>query len=111
MILAGLQGIVLLVLILTKPYFNTAEKVRSIFTFNILVFSNFITMDMGNGFTLPLVLIAACFVHMVMVTIILVLSFIDQVKKKCNDRTAIVKAMFKVEEQLKAGDNTEKEEI
>ena len=84
---------------------------RSIYTFSILIVGNYVTANLGDGYFMPIIVVACCMLHVLLVGFVLVKSLIEQVKKKCNDRTAVVNKMFKIEEQLKAADNDEKEKI
>ena len=104
-IMICLQTIVLIILAAVNPYFNSYEKIRAMLTFCILIFSNFIPSG-GESFIFPLVLIALCCLHCLFAGFVLIHSLIAQIKRKCSDRSEVVKRMFKVEEQLKAPDNT-----
>jgi hypothetical protein len=96
-LLVVLQSLVLLVLVTTKPYFNKYEKVRAIFTFLILLLSNFLALEVGGPYTLPLMLLGLCSLHFLLVAFVLLASLIEQLRRKCNDRSEVVKRMFKVE--------------
>jgi hypothetical protein len=65
-------------------------------------------LEIGGQFTLPLLLIAGCCLHFILVAFILIANMVEQIKRKCNDRSEILKRMFKVEDQLKASSNKEK---
>lgn len=110
-ILIALQGFVLLILIVVKPFFNRIEKLRSVLMFLTLMLSNFLWQNIGNEYILPLVLVALCGVHLLVTVLVIVRSLIDQIKRKCNDRSVIVKKMFRVEDQMNAKNNQEKEDI
>lgn len=107
-VLTALQGSFLLVLVAAKPYFNPVEKFRSILMFSALILTNFIQNDLGGTYTLPLVLIGMCVLHLLLTIWVLIRSLVDQIKRRFNDRTEVVKRMFKVDEQMKATDNLEK---
>jgi len=73
-----------------------------------MVLANFVSLDMAGQFTLPLLLVAVCGIHVLFVGFILIASMVEQIKRRCNDRTEIVKRMFRVDDQLRAADNKEK---
>lgn len=108
MILTALQAVILLILLIAKPYYNRIEKWRSVLMFLTLILANFLWQDLGNEYILPLALVAFCGVHLLLTTWVTITSFIDQIKRKCNDRSEVVKKMWRVQEQLNAKDNQEK---
>jgi hypothetical protein len=105
-ILVVLQSLVLLVLLAAKPYFNKLEKARSIFTFAILLLSNFLSLEVGGVYTLPLMLLGLCCLHFLLVAVVLMSSFVEQMRRKWNDRGEVLRRMFKVEEQMMANNNS-----
>ncbi len=81
------QLIVLLVLLASKPYFNKAEKFRSILMFCTLLVSNFISFELGGAFTFPFLLIGLCSFHSLISIYVLIVSFIEQLKRRFNNRS------------------------
>lgn len=77
----------MLLLIAAKPYFNKYEKIRAILTFSLMILANFMTVELGGQFTIPLLLIAGCGLHAILVGFVLVDSLVDQIRRKCNDRS------------------------
>lgn len=73
--------------------------------FVILILVNFIDTVMSNSFILVFVLLISCCVHALLSAIVLIHSFVVQIKRKCNDRSEVVKKLFKVPEQMKATTN------
>lgn len=79
--------------------------------FATLILANFIDTVMTKNFTLILALLVLCLLHALLSTIVIIHSFVVQIKRKCNDRSEVVKKMFKVPEQMMASTNEEKELI
>ena len=77
---------------------------RSSLAFTILLIANWT----AQGWNIVWLVVGGCCLHFVCTMVVVISSFAEAAKKKCNDRSKIVMKMFKEEEQLKAAGNDEK---
>lgn len=94
LLILGLQLLILAFLMIVKPYFNPHEKLRSVLTFLLLIFCTIINMINSKSFDLVMTFLTFLTLHTIYSGYIVIRSMIDHMKRKCNDRTKVVKRLF-----------------
>jgi hypothetical protein len=90
-----LQVLLLTVVSVIRPHYNIFEKPRAIVTWFIAVVGSLTIVVNPPSFTLPILLLALLSIHCLIAGVVIVHSLWSQVKRKCNDRTDVVKKMLK----------------
>ena len=88
------HSLLLLVVSITKPYFNHLEKLRAIFTFSLLVLADITFIMAKESILLPLIFMGLLSIHIIYSMVITVMSFRRQIFLKCNPREKIARGIF-----------------
>lgn len=94
-IVLAMQVLMLVFVALVRPHFNVLEKARALLTWTIAVTGTFTVLAGAEGFILPVVFMALLTLHLLASVLIIIASLWQQLKRKCNDRSEVVKGMMK----------------
>ena len=94
-LLLGLQGLMLLLVLWLRPHFNPFEKLRGCLTWLTLAFGTFAVLARPTDFLLVRVLLALLSLHLLASVLVIAQSLFLQLKRKCNDRSEVVKNLMK----------------
>ena len=91
----ALQLLMLAFTVLVRPHFNVLEKARAVLTWTTTVTGTLAVFARLESFLLPVAFLALLTLHMLASVLIIVASLWQQLKRKCNDRSEVVKTMMK----------------
>lgn len=78
-----------------RPHFNPFEKLRALFTWPTAILGTVAVAVRPKGFALPILFLTLLTLHFVASMLIIVHSIWLQIKRKCNDRSEVVKKLMR----------------
>jgi hypothetical protein len=90
-----MQALILLMVLMVRPHFNIFEKARAVLTWTITFLGGLIVLMKPNSFIMPIMFLILLSVHLILSVCVIVISLVQQVKRKCNDRSEVVRKMMK----------------
>jgi hypothetical protein len=90
-----LQAVMLTVVIMVRPNFNVFEKPRAVLTWVISLLGTFTVLSKPESFILPLFFLILLSLHVVISVLVSTISVVQQIKRKCNNRSEVVRNLMK----------------